>query len=563
MPEPNFNNCEPEIVEEYNVNIKFILLLAIAILLYLPASEAQSSLKRTTSGENLAPIVVPSIKNWTGGSGQYTLTGTSRIVLNKAFYSQLLSDANTFKEDLFSISGLDITIVNGGTPVRGDLYLTLGSVNSSIGNEGYELTIQDYISISSKTTDGLFYGMQTVLQALNLDNGRNNIPKGSCIDWPDFPIRALMVDPARRFLSVSYMENWIRRLAWYKMNYFHIHFTDSEGFRLQCDIYPGLTSADGYYSLDDIARFEAIAAKYHVSIIPEIDMPGHASHIRNYDSTLFFTDANIKSVLNVTSKHTRDWLSGLLNYYLPKFSGKYFHIGTDEFPVPYHPLWPENVYSDCKQLTEYQKSKGYAQPMDVFVEFMNWTNDIIRSHGKTTRMWHWFDWAPNGIYPDSSIEIDLWEPAWERPLAEWDGYASKDPAWFAGKGYKLLNSSEAWNYCVPERSAKPEMDKYFGVNGSITNFHTGIIPAASCTGGKINLWGDNEYGGKTEAQINAVLIPYVGAMGETTWGGPAKSDSLALVLTRVTAAGEPPAYKIHNPHSSSEDGRLTLKSTLR
>jgi len=433
--------------------------------------------------------------------------------------------------------------VNGGTPISGDFYLTLGSANSSIGNEGYELTINDYVTINAKTITGAFYGMQTALQALKLDSGKNNISKGSCIDWPDYPMRALMVDPARKFLSVNYMENWIRRLAWYKMNYFHIHFTDDEGFRLQCDIYPGLTSTDGYYTLANIARFEAIAAKYHVSIIPEIDMPGHASLIRRYDSTLFFTDANLKSVLNVTSTSTRNWLSGLLNYYLPRFSGKYFHIGTDEFPVPYHPSFPDNVYSSCKQLTTYQNSKGYAQPMDVFVEFMNWANDIIRSYGKTTRMWHWFDWAPNGIYPNSNIEIDLWEPAWKRPLEQWDGYAALNPAWYASKGYKLLNSSEAWNYCVPDRSSNPRMDSYFGASGSITKFHTGTIPMASCTGGKIQLWGDHRYGNKTEAQINTILIPYVGAMGETTWGGPAKSDTLASVFTRVTAVGEPPAYQ--------------------
>ena len=510
-----------------------------------PDKETGTALTNTKSanpGENLTPMVVPSIKNWSGGFGQYTLTGASRIVVNSAYYSQLSADAITFKEDLLSISELNVTIVNGATPVSGDFYLTLGSDNSSIGDEGYELTIKDYVTINAKTTTGAFYGMQTVLQALKIDSDKNKIPKGSCIDWPDYPMRALMVDPARKFLSVSYMEDWIRRLAWYKMNYFHIHFTDDEGFRLQCDIYPGLTSTDGYYTLANIARFEALAAKYHVSIIPEIDMPGHASGIRKYDSTLFFTDANIKSVLNVTSTTTRNWLSGLLNYYLPKFSGKYFHIGTDEFPVPYHPHWPDSVYSSCTQLTAYQNSKGYAQPMDVFVEFMNWANDIIRSHGKTTRMWQWFDWAPNGIYPNSNIEIDLWEPAFERPLAQWDGYAALDPAWYAGKGHKLLNSSEGWNYLTLGSTSVPHMDSYFGASGSITTFHTGTIPEASCTGGKINLWGDREYGGKTEAQINAILIPSVGAMGETTWGGPAKSGTLDSVFTSVTAAGEPPAY---------------------
>ena len=515
------------------------------------------------------PNVVPSLKNWEGDSGNYIFTENSKIIINDLYWDTLFNDATTFSEELFEITGKRIQIVKGNNPAIGDFYLTSGQRLPEIGNEGYILNVDDFVKIEASTSTGIFYGMRTVLQILKQDSvNHNKIAKGSSKDWPDYPLRGLMVDPARRYLSMAFLKGWIKRLSWYKMNMFHIHFTDNQGFRLQCDTYPGLASEE-HYTKDDIVELEAYAKKYHVIIVPEVDMPGHATPIVKYNPSLAFDSEFLTHTIDVTSDSSRAWLKALLEEYLPLFSGPYFHIGTDEFPVPYHKKWEDDVLSNCKKITDYQKLKGYAEPMDVFVEFMNWANDIIRAHGKTMRMWHWWDWAPNGIHPNNNIEIDFWEPG-EAKDPQWyapkgynlsnssdtvpyfgpnkEGWIPKKPEWYTTKGYKLLNCSESSLYYVPNAEGWiPKIKEYYegtifptSENGNITAFHTGAIPKESCTGGKIQLWGDREYGGATENEITSNLTPWVAGLGEILWGGP-RSSSFNDFIKRQKLTGEPPA----------------------
>ena len=125
--------------------------------------------------------------------------------------------------------------------------------------------------IEAPTVAGVFYGTQTLLQLLKSSSA---VACGTALDWADNAERASHVDIGRKFYSITWIKNHNRRMAYYKMNFLHLHLSDNEGWRIQCDTYPAIVSAE-YYTKDQMRDIIAYAAKYQVEIIPEIDMPGH------------------------------------------------------------------------------------------------------------------------------------------------------------------------------------------------------------------------------------------------------------------------------------------------
>lgn len=503
--------------------------LVIALVLFVKLTTAQ-------------PLIIPNIQEWESGKGYFKLSDKSRIIYNEKDFSLLNKDLEQFQKDLQLVSGKELKIEKG-EPVKGDIYFSLVNSNKTIGNEGYILTVDKTITVNANTVNGLFYGMQTLLQMFKQNL---KIEKGIGIDYPLIGRRGFMIDVARDYFEIEYIEKVIRELAWFKMNFIHVHFTDAEAFRLKSDLFPGLAHPTENYTKEDIRRIQDYAKKYHITLIPEIEMPAHAASLSAYNPYLAFNcpsmrvghkitedfensdQVNWGFTVDITRREVRSWLKTLLDEWIPLFDAPEFHIGGDEWQ------YDANKYA-CPELMEAMNKKGYQYPGDVFVEFINEMNAHIKSYGKTTHIWNWWRFSPDAgntkeirmnrtsIQPDKDIIIHVWNYPRQQEILN--------------DGYKVIISSEEGPealYCTPyEGDGKP---------GDYGVFHTQQIyenwtpkQAENILGYKVCLWTD-ENNGKPDEWYNPFYKFPLAILAEKTWGKVA-SQTIEEFKTRYNTVG--------------------------
>ena len=253
--------------------------IAAALLALAPAAQASAD------APNPAPEVVPALREWSGGSGTFELSAQSRIVVESR---ALAGAAEMLRDDLEAVSGLDVRVVDSALARAGDVVLARGS---GLGREGYRLEIGDRVTIAGAEA-GVFYGAQTVLEILRATPGHRTLPRGEARDWPRFRERGYLLDVGRKYWSPDFIAQTIREMAYLKLNTLHLHFTDHNAFRLVSDRFPYL-AAPKAYTRADIRRFEEVARRHHVMLIPEIEMPSHASAILQAHPELGFECASI------------------------------------------------------------------------------------------------------------------------------------------------------------------------------------------------------------------------------------------------------------------------------
>lgn len=360
-----------------------------------------------TAAANPAPAVTPSIQQWTGGTGSVAFTGDSRIIVDGLSAPQLLADANTLADDVAAIVGHRPLVVIAADPRPTDVVLAL---DPSVGHaDGYRLTVDDAVRIAGASATGVFYGEQSLEQMLKL--GRT-VPRGVAVDWPRYQYRGVMLDMGRHYYSVDYVLAEIRRMAWSKLDTLHLHLTDQNAFRLVSDTYPGLAAPQSY-SHADIAKIVDYAQRYHVDLVPEIDVPAHDVPIAGvYDKSLQWDCPSMNAsayepwpgyTLDITKPAATTFVSNLLKEFVPLFrNSTVFHLGGDEYPE-------QAAQAQCPELVAYAKANGYASTEDVFVTWLNQMGQLVRSLGKRPEIWNWWDVAGGAtIAPDHDLIIDAW-----------------------------------------------------------------------------------------------------------------------------------------------------------
>ncbi|MFE3450767.1 family 20 glycosylhydrolase [Nonomuraea sp. NPDC059194] len=471
------------------------------------------------------PTTVPSMQEWSGRKDEpWRPRESTRIVLREADRERLNATAVTLAEDLEHTIGRRPSIVIG-SPRNGDIALTTDVDDAQLGKEGYRLTVKDAVTIAGPTDTGVFYGSQTLLQLLKADG---ELARGTARDWPRFGERAQMLDVGRKYYPMSYLKAQIRAMAWQKLNTFHLHLTDWRGFRIQTDTFPGLTATDGAYSKADLRELQDYAKKYHVVIVPEVDLPGHATPITRYDPSLRFSCASMDYAiwpggelggwtLDITKPHTRQFVKKLLDEIVPLFDGPVFHVGGDEIGY-------DDKKNACPELVQYAKDRGFAHTGDVFVDFMNEMNATVKSHGKRTEMWEWWNvyGQRSSIAPDKDIVIDTWVNA--------------DPSELARQGYQVVATPESLLYVSPGFGQRPGQYGYVDVRKVYEDY---AFPGPDGVRGyKVARWSD-----KAEEQSPEWFDFYarrpLQVLAERTWGGPG-SGSVWEFFARADAVGSPP-----------------------
>ncbi len=480
--------------------------------------------------------VVPQFREVQAREGSFKLlTSTSRIVADAASYKVLERDLVVFKKELKLLSGMELAVLEG-EPRDGDLVFSLDAHDDALGEEGYQMDIAGQVQVKANSAKGAFYAMQSLLQLFMQDK---EIPNGQVRDFPQYAERGFMIDLGRRYFEVEYIETLIRKLAWQKMNFIHLHFTEWNGFRLKSDLFPGL-AAEQSYSKEDIRRIQDYAAKYHVMVIPEIDLPAHAEAITDYNPYLGFKcpsmggkygtgdpQDNKGGTLDISRREVRSWIKALLDEWIPLFDGPYFHIGGDEYQY-------DNDKYACKELVKAAKEMGYEYPGDVFVDFVNEVNEQVKSYGKTTMVWNWWRFCKDSdrqnktsIQPAKDIVIDAWvsrKGSFRRPEILADGY-------------KIMTTGDimkgtAYLYIVPGREKV-----YFHPRKVYEQWQPQTHP--NIKGYEVCLWCD---GKSIDVEDDAWFTPFVdlplAIVAERTWDSPCKT-SLEQFKARFNAAAFP------------------------
>jgi hypothetical protein len=197
-------------------------------------------------------------------------------------------------------------------------------------NEAYILKVDaDSLVLKAKTAEGLFRGEQTIKQLTFTENGKQFVSGCEITDWPAFPIRGFMQDVGRNFMSLQLLKEQIDVMAAYKFNVFHLHLTDNPGWRLESKKYPQLHSAasmtrrpGSYYTQEDLVELVNYCNDRFITLIPELDIPGHCAAFRKAFAIDSMSDARVKPIL----LDLIDELCALV----PKEKMPFIHLGTDE-----------------------------------------------------------------------------------------------------------------------------------------------------------------------------------------------------------------------------------------
>lgn len=401
---------------------KFVSLKALALLVIFCLT---GSLSR--AAVNPKPFVIPELKQWTGKDGNFIPGKDSRIVCTSQ-NPELLRIAKMFADDYRQMFGQTLSVVQGKA-ASGDFVLAL-STDKKLGEEGYAIKITDRVAASAPTTTGLYWSTRTLLQ-LAEQNQERSLPQGVIRDYPDYPLRGFMIDCGRKFIPMSYLQDLVKIMAYYKMNTLQVHLNDNgfkqyfehnwdktyAAFRLESDTYPGLAARDGSYSKKEFIDFQKQAASNFVEIIPEIDVPAHSLALTHYKPEIGSKEYGMDH-LDLFKPETYEFVDALFKEYLegdnPVFVGKRVHIGTDE-------------YSNAKK--------------DVIEKFRAFTDHYIRfveGFGKQAVVWGALSHA-KGDTPVKSENVIM--NAW------YNGYA--DPATMIKDGYKLICIPDGMVYIVP------------------------------------------------------------------------------------------------------------------
>ena len=301
-----------------------------------------------------------------------------------------------------------------GDVTDGTVYLTREGASSSLGSEGYELTVTaSQVTVRAMNSAGLFYGVQTIRHLLPPVVEYTaaypqplSLPGVHISDQPRFGWRGMMLDVARHFLPLHDVKRFIDLAALYKLNRLHLHLSDDQGWRVEIPGWPNLTEyggstevgggVGGYYSTDEYTELVEYAQDRFITVVPEIDIPGHtnaalASYADlNCDGIArdLYIGTNVGfSALCVDKDITYEFLDDVIREISSRTPGPYFHVGGDE----------------VEELSE-----------EEYITFIERMQSMVGSHGK--RMIGWDEIALANLDPGSVVQ--LWRPYWPTDQTE-------------------------------------------------------------------------------------------------------------------------------------------------
>ena len=354
--------------------------------------------------KNMAEMsLIPLPESITPQDGAFRLKSRTVIAVDKG-NEELLAVGHYLADLLKPATGIEFKVKTTSqlTP-GGDIRLTLTDNEPDLGKEGYDMEVTARrINIRANTPAGIFYGIQTLRQLLppaiekkTVQEGPWLIPAGTICDYPVYEYRGMMLDVARHFFPPEDVKQLIDEMALFKLNRLHLHLSDDQGWRIEIKSRPKLTeiggstevggTKGGYYTQEQYNELVVYAASRFITIIPEIDMPGHTNAaLASYPelncdgkARKLYTGTEVGfSTLCTQKEEVYKFLDDVIGEISDMTPGPWFHIGGDE---------------------------SHVTPMKEYIPFINRAQEIVIRHGKQVIGWDEISHA--GLQPNTIVQF--------------------------------------------------------------------------------------------------------------------------------------------------------------
>jgi hexosaminidase len=388
-----------------------LTLVALVALCAPPAAKADNSME---------PALIPYPVKLEARPGEFRFTEKSRILVNTSarptgeYLSDVLASALQVR--------LSVADESTASDSSGNIIVHIAP-DAELGQEGYQMDVEPgAVRISAATAAGAFYGVQTLQQlfATQRDLSSNTsvvlaaIPCLHIEDQPRFRWRGLLLDASRHFFTVAEIERLLDLMALYKFNTFHWHLTDDQGWRIEIKQYPKLTEVGawrddgqgkkygGFYTQDQIRSVVAYAAARHITIVPEIEMPGHCQAALAAYPELSCTGGPFavgarwgiyNDVYCAGKDQTFDFLENVLTEVMDLFPSSIIHIGGDECP--------KDRWKACPDCQARIKSEGLKDEQELQSYFIKRIDAFVATKGR--RIIGWDEILEGGLAPGAAV----------------------------------------------------------------------------------------------------------------------------------------------------------------
>lgn len=448
--------------------------------------------------------------------------------------------AKTCQQIVKKASGYKLNILADFAKKNNSIELLINNELNDLPNEGYNLKIENYkVQITGKSAHGIFNGLQSLQQlfqpTLSTQRSLNPLPCVTITDYPNFKWRGLMLDVSRHFYPTEDIKRFIDYLAFHKMNVFHWHLVDNQGWRLEIKKYPKLTSVGawrvdredehwrtrdwqkesehatygGYYSQEEIKEVVQYAKERHIEVVPEIEIPAHVySALAAYpEYSCFANKTTVPSGANwpnyeiycAGKESTFRFLEDVLAEVMELFPSEYIHIGGDEADYKH---WKE--CNDCQKRIKKEKLKDEKELQSYFIQriekFLNKNN---------RKLIGWDEILYGGLAKNATMMF-------------WRGWHKDAPKKATSTGNDVIMTTNGFcyfNYYQGDRTMEPLSRKFTIPISKVYNWQ--VYPDSLTTeeqkhiiGAQANLWGEYIHTPKIAEEM---VFPRLAAMSETLW----------------------------------------------
>ena len=496
--------------------------------------------KENYSIENPSLSIIPQPQEAVGSVNQFRLTSGAAFGVDLS-NKDLVGIAQYVNDKISTAIGFRLPVSDKGNIQ----FLLIDDAN--LGNEGYTLEVnRGEVIVQANQPAGVFYGAQTLLQMFPPEiRGRHqqsanqewSIPCVQIKDAPKFPWRGLMLDVSRHWFTKDEVKRMIDELAEYKINVFHWHLTDDQGWRIQIKSLPKLTELGawraervgnwwqrepqdanekatygGFYTHEDIKEVLAYAAARYVRVIPEIDVPGHslatlvsypelacmhAPKFVNVGNKFYGEDEN---TLCVGNEKTFEFMDKVLTEVAALFPDEYIHIGGDEC---FKGFWRK-----CPKCQALMRKEGLKNEEELQSYFIRRMESILKSKGK--KLIGWDEILEGGLAPEATV-------------MSWRGMEGGIKS--AKAGHHVIMTPTQHCYLDLYQGEKTVEPATYSICRLSDCYHFNPVPegvpAEMVLGGQGNLWAEAV---PTFRHAEYMTWPRTWALAEVLWTGPEKTD---------------------------------------
>lgn len=501
-----------------------------ALCFLASCAEPQGEVKSYNQGIN----IIPTPQSLVQQDGFFRLNSHTAIT---AVSPEAKTIAEFFAAKMRTSTGLDIQVAE-----KGNILLSLDSSLDVPNDEGYSLEVsKDAVKVVAKTTQGLFYGMQSFLQLLPAEiespSKVNGIawqaPAVSIKDAPRFGYRGIMLDPCRHFMPAENVKKYIDVLSLFKINRIHWHLTDDQGWRIEIKKYPKLTEIGskridgegteygGYYTQEEIKDIVKYAADHFITVVPELELPGHEmAAIAAYPNLSCKGEPGtpriiwgVEDIVMCPGKEDMfTFLQDVIDEMVPLFPSEYFHIGGDECPKTSWKNCPlcqkrikeEGLKADGKHSAEEKLQSYVIQRMEKYLEtkgkkIIGWDEILEGGLAPSATVMSWRG-EEGGIAAALMDHTVIMTPGGNGMyLDAYQGDPKIEPVTIGG--YTLLEKTYSYNPIPDTLAAMGKSDYILGVQG--------------------NTWSEYMY---DEAKRDYMIFPRILAVAEIGWTNLDRKD---------------------------------------